>query len=52
MLIFAVVQQVETGGFCREGWNKGAEQDRSAVKEREVGGIKKTNVRVSIQSII
>ena len=35
MLIFAVGQLVETGEVCREGWNKGAEQDRSAVKERE-----------------
>lgn len=26
MLIFAVRQLVETGLFCREGWNKGVEQ--------------------------
>ena len=26
MLIFAVGQLVETGVFCREGWNKGVEQ--------------------------
>ncbi len=39
MLIFAVGQLVETGEVCREGWNKGAEQqDRSVGKEREAGG--------------
>ncbi len=53
MLIFAVGKLVETGEICREGWNKGAEQqDRSAGKGRAAGGKKKTDVRVSIQSII